>query len=123
LCKSLKVGMALPIQIGAHLFDLKIRHIAHPSAQSALVRAWAAELKSLNQTTLGQHLTRYAYDLTEADITGKYADNMSAACHPDKGLIFIRFQLPLIINLKKLRVQRSLKKTERQFLNSHINLR
>ena len=30
--EALKVGMALPIQIGAHLLDLKIGHVAYPPA-------------------------------------------------------------------------------------------
>ena len=108
--KALKVDMTLPIQIGTHLLDLKIRHIAYPPAQSALMSPWSPELKSLNQTPLRQHLTRCAYNLTEAHILDKHADNMCAACNPDKSLVLSALQLPLCINLEKLRVQRSLVK-------------
>ena len=47
--EAVEVDIALPIQIRAHLLDLKIRHIIQALAQGALVRAWAAELKPLNQ--------------------------------------------------------------------------
>jgi len=61
--KVFKVEMALTIQIGAHLLDLKISHIAYPTAQCALMRPWTPELKTLNQTLLRQHLPGRAYYL------------------------------------------------------------
>ena len=47
--EAVEVDIALPIQIRDLLLDLKIRHIIQALAQGALVRAWAAELKPLNQ--------------------------------------------------------------------------
>ncbi len=72
----------------------------------------ASELKTLNQTSRGEHLTRCANDLTEAHIPGKHTYNVSATCNPDKCLVLLGLQLPTGINLKKLRMQRSLEKTE-----------
>ena len=55
-CKAFEVNVTLTIYILAHLLDLKVRHIAHTASQSAFVGAWAAELKTLYQTSLWQHL-------------------------------------------------------------------
>ena len=74
---------------------------------------WAAELKTLYQTPRGQHLAGWAYNLSEACITGKNTDNVSAARNPDNGLVLFGIQAPVSINLEKLRMQRPLKKTER----------
>ena len=121
--EALKISMALPVQIGTHLLDLEVSHIAYPFAQSAFMSPGAAELKTLNQTSRRQHLARRAYNLSEADIAGENADNMSAACDPDNRLVSFGIQGPAGINLEKLRVQRSLEKTEHQFLNSYVDLR
>jgi len=83
--------MALAIQIGAHLLDLKIGHITYPSAQSAFMRPGTAELKTLYQTSLWQHLPRCAYNLAQTHIPSVHADNMRAACNPDISLVFARF--------------------------------
>jgi len=87
--ETLKVGMALPIQTGAHLFNLKICHITETSAQSAFMGTRRAKLKALNQTSLWQHLAWCTYNFTKAKLTCKYADNMSAARNPDMGLVFL----------------------------------
>ncbi|GAI66958.1 unnamed protein product, partial [marine sediment metagenome] len=73
--ETLKVVMALSIQIRTHLLDLKIGHIIYTSAQSAFMGPWASELKTLNQTSRGQHLAGCAYDLSKADIADKDADD------------------------------------------------
>ncbi len=121
--KSLEVGVALQIQIRTHLIDLKICHITYPAAQGAFVTARASELETLNQTSMRKHLAGRAYNFTEACIIGKNTDNMSAARNPDNRLVFFGPQVPAGINLEKLRMQRSLKKTECQFFNSYIDLR
>ena len=46
--EAFKVCMALPIQIRAHLLDLKIGHIAYAPAKSAFMGAWAAKLKTFD---------------------------------------------------------------------------
>lgn len=89
--ETLKVAMALAIQIRTHLFDLKIGHIIYTSAQSAFMGPWALELKTLNQTSRGQHLPGCAYDLNKADIAGKDADDMSASGNPDNRLVLFGF--------------------------------
>jgi len=86
--EAVEVDIALPIQIRTHLLDLKIGHIIQPLAQSAFVRTWTTELKALNQAARGQHLARCTYNLSQARISGKNADNMSAACNPDNRLVF-----------------------------------
>ena len=106
--ETLKVDVALTIQIRAHPLDLKIGHIIQPAAQSTFVRLRSTELKTLNQTSLRQRLTRSAYNLTQDYIAGKDAHNMSTAGNPDKRLIFLGPQLPPGIDLKKLRMQRPL---------------
>ena len=121
--EPLKVDMALPIQIRTHPLDLKVGHIIYPPAQGALVRPWAAELEALNQTSLRQRLTRRAYNLAEAHIARKHTDNVGAARNPDKRLVLFGFQLPLGVNLEKLRMQGPLEETEYQFLDSYIDLR
>jgi len=94
--------MALTIQIGTHLLDLKVGHVTYASAQSAFVSPWAVELKTLYQTSRGQHLTGWAHNLGEAHITGKNTDNVSAACDPDNRLVSFGIQVPAGINLEKL---------------------
>ena len=121
--EPLKVGMALAIQSGIHLLDLEIGHVADAFAQGALVASRAAKLEALNQPAMRKHLARRAYHLGQADIAGKDADDVSAARHPDDGLVLLRLQLPLRVYLKKLRVQRSLKKAEGQFVDCYIDMR
>jgi hypothetical protein len=87
--EPLKVDMALAIQVGAHLLDLKIGHVAYPPAQGAFVGPRAAELEPLNQTSVWKQLARSAYDLTQARILGKDANNVRAAGDPDKGLVLV----------------------------------
>jgi len=48
--EAFKVCMTLPVEIRAHLLDLKICHITYAFAQSTFMSAWSAELKSFNQT-------------------------------------------------------------------------
>lgn len=120
--ETLKVAMALAIQIRTHLLDLKIGHIIYTSAQSAFMGPWASELKTLNQTSRGQHLAGCAYDLNKTDIADKDADDMSASGNPDNRLVLFGIYATVGINLEKLRMQRSLKQAEHQFFNSYIDL-
>ncbi len=85
--EALKIGMALPIQTGTHLLNLKIGHITYTSAQSAFMGPWAPELKPFDQSSRWEHLAGDAYNLGKADVTGKDADNMGASCNPDNGLV------------------------------------
>ena len=89
--ESLKVYMALLIQTSVHLLDLKIGHVAYTSAQCALVSSGAAELKTLNQTSMRQHLVGSAYNFAQADIARKHTDNVSTPRNPDKCLVFLGF--------------------------------
>jgi len=122
-CEPLEVDMALSIHICAHFLDLKIGHITYASAQSAFMGAWASELESFNQALMRQQLVWCAYNLTEADAAGKDAGHMGAAGNPDSSFVFLGFWFSLGVDLKELRMQRSLKKTECQFLNGYIDLR
>ena len=90
-CEPLEVDMALSIHIRAHFLDLKIGHITYASVQSAFMRAWASELKAFNQALMRQQLCWCAYNLTEADISGKDAGHMGAAGNPDLSLVFLGF--------------------------------
>jgi hypothetical protein len=121
--ESLEVIVALQIQIGTHLLDLKIGHITYPAAQGAFMTARAAELKTLNQTPMREHLAGRAYNFTQTRIIGKNAGNVSASGNPDNRLVFLGPQVPAGVNLEKLRMQWSLEKAERQFFNSYIDLR
>jgi hypothetical protein len=121
--EALKVGMALPIQTGTHLLDLKIGHVTYPSAQRALMSPWAGELKTLYQASRRQHLAWWAHNLGKARIIGKNTDNVSTACNPDNRLVLLSIQMPVGINLEKLRMQRPLKETKRELFDSHIDLR
>ena len=85
--KAFEVLVALPIQIGTHLLNLKIGHITYTSAQSAFMSPGATELKTFNQSSRWEHLAGYAYNLGKADVTGKDADNMRASCNPDNRLV------------------------------------
>jgi hypothetical protein len=120
--KPLKVDMALAIQIGTHLLDLKIGHVAYSPAQSAFMGPRAAELETFDQTSMWKQLAGRAYDLAQARILGKHANNVGAAGNPDKSLVLVGLQLPLGINLEKLRMQRSLKEAECQLFNCYIDL-
>ena len=86
--KAFKVDMTLTVQIGTHLLDLKVGHIAYSLAQSEFMRAWAAELKALNQASLWQHLAGRAYHLRQTHTVGVHAGNVCAACNPDISLVF-----------------------------------
>jgi hypothetical protein len=121
--ESLKVVVALQIQIRTHLIDLKICHITYPAAQGAFMTARASELETLNQPSVRKQLAGCAYNFTKAGIVGENTDNVSAASNPDNRLVFFCPQVPAGINLEKLRMQRSLKKAEYQFFNSYIDLR
>ena len=102
--ETFEIGIALPIQIGTHLLDLEVGHVAHSTAQSALVSSWAAELKPFDQAPGRQHLTGCADDFTKAHIADENADNMSTAGNPDGRLVFLGFQFPSCVYLKKLRM-------------------
>jgi len=122
-CETLEIGMALTIQIGTHLLDLEIRHVAHTLAQSALMTARTAELKTLDKPSMREHLPRCAYNFRQAGVADKNANDMSAAGNPDNGLVFLSLQLPLRIDLEKLRMQGTLEKAEGQFVNRYIDVR
>lgn len=62
-CEPFEVGVALSIEIGTHPLNLKICHIADAAAKSAFMCFGASEMKTLNQSTLGKHLSRRADNL------------------------------------------------------------
>lgn len=122
-CEPFEVGMALAIEIGTHLLDLEIGHIANALAQRTLMAPRASELESLDQPSMRQHLARCAYDFRKAGTPGKNAYHMRAACDPDDSFIFFSLQLPLRVYLKKLRVQWPLEEAEGQFVNRYVDMR
>jgi len=122
-CEALQIGMALPIQIGTHLLDLEIGHIADTLAQGALMAARAAELEPFDQSPVREHLARCAYHFGQAGVADKNTHDMSAACDPDNGFVFLSLQLPLRIDLEEFRMQGSLKKAEGEFVNCNIDMR
>ena len=89
--EPLKVDMALAIQIGTHLLDLKIGHVAKASAYSALVVSSSFEAEAFNEAFFWQQLAGRAYHLAETRIIGKHANNVGAAGNPDKGLVLVSF--------------------------------
>jgi len=107
--EPLKVDMALPIQIGAHLLDLEIGHIAYAPAQRALMAPRAPKLKTLNQSSVRKKLARSADNLGQKSVIGKNAHHMCAARHPDCCLVPVGIQPAFRVNLEKLRMQWSLK--------------
>ena len=121
-CEPLEVIVALQIQIRTHLLDLKIGHIAYAAAQGAFVAARPLELKTLNQASVRKHLAGRADNFAQASIISKNSDDVGAPCNPDNSLVFLALQVPAGVNLKKLRMQRSLEETERQFFDSNIDL-
>lgn len=80
-------------------------------------------MEPLNQTSLRQGLMGDTYHLTEANVTGEDTDHVSTARNPDKGLVFLSLQPAFGVDLKKLRMKRSLKKTEGQFIDGYIDFR
>ena len=56
--ESFQIIMALPIEIGTHLLNLKIGHIAEAATERTPMAALATELESLDQTAFGKELTR-----------------------------------------------------------------
>ncbi len=87
------------------------------------MRPGSAELKAFEQTARGQHLAGGAYHFRKTDIPCEDAHDMGAAGDPDEGLVFFGIDVAIGINLKKLRVQRSLEETKHQFLNGYVDLR
>jgi len=57
-CEAFEIKMALTVQVRAHLFDLKIRHVTYGPAQCAFVGSRSAKLESFDQPLLRQHLPR-----------------------------------------------------------------
>ena len=123
LCESLEVRMALTIQIRTHLLNLEIRHVADALAQRALMAARPSELEALDKTSMREHLPGRADNLGQTGVAHKNTDDMGAACDPDNGFVFFSLQLPLRIDLEKLRVQGSLKKAEGQLVDSYFDRR
>jgi hypothetical protein len=120
--EPLQIGVALPIEIGAHLFDLEIGHVADPATERTLVGARAAELEPLDQAAMREQLPRRADNLAQTHVAREDAHDMGAPGDPDQGLILLRLELPTGVKLEQLGVQRSLKKTERQLVNGDIGL-
>jgi len=108
LCEAFQVGVALPIKIWAHLFDLEIGHIAHAAAKRTFMRTRSPELEPLDKSPLREHLARSADHFAQANIVGKNANYVRTTGHPNQCLILIRLQLTLGVNLKQFRMQRSL---------------
>jgi len=121
-CEALEIGVALPIQVGAHLFNLEIGHVADAPAQGALVGAGTTELETLDQSSLRQQLTRGADNLAEADITGKNGHNVGTAGDPNNRFVFLSLKPTAGVNLEEFRVHRSLKKAESKLINCDFNL-
>ena len=88
-CEAFEVGMALLVQIRAHLLYLKVGHVTYSPAQGAFMSPRAAELKTFEQSSRRQHLAGSAYDFGKADVTGKNTDNVGASCNPDDRFVFI----------------------------------
>ena len=121
--EAFEVGMALPIEVGTHLFYLEIGHVTYAPAQGAFVSPRAAELEAFEQAPRRQHLAGSAYDLGKADVAGKDADHVRASGYPDNRFVFFSINMPVGINLKKLGMKGSLKETKHQFINRYIDLR
>jgi hypothetical protein len=121
--EAFEVEMALLIEVGTHLLDLEIGHIADTLAQGAFVRAWAAELETLDKAPLRQELAGGADDLGEAYVARIHGDDMGTACDPDYGFVLVGLELTLCVNLEQLRMDRSLEEANREFINCYVNLR
>ena len=119
---AFEIGMTLPVQIRTHFLDLEIGHVTYAPAQSAFMSSRAAELEAFEQSAGRQHLAGSAYDFGEADVAGKNADDMCASCYPDDRFIFFCIDMPVGVNLEKLRMKGSLKQTKHQFINCYIDL-
>jgi hypothetical protein len=115
--------MALLVKGGAQFLDLKIGHVADALAQRAFMRTWTVELEPLYQTSLRQQLSRRADHFTQAHpLVIENRNNMGAPGYPYIRLVLGRPDLPAGVNLKQLRMNRSLEETEGQFGNRNINL-
>jgi hypothetical protein len=95
-----EVGEALFVESGVETLDLKIGHIADAPAEGAFVRAWAAELESLDETSFGKGLSRGADNLGKARVIGENADNVGAAGNPDEGLVFFGFKFSACVDIE-----------------------
>ena len=108
-CKSFQVVMTLPVQIGAHLLDLKIGHITEAATERTLVSTLAAKLESLNQAAFGKKLARCTNQLCQANIALGQTDNMGTACGPNGRIIAFGPDMAPGMDGKQLRMQRTLK--------------
>jgi hypothetical protein len=111
-CEPFKVGMALPVEIRTHLFDLEISHVAHAPAEGALVAPLASELESFDKASLRQGLVGRVDQFCQAHILREDACDVRTVGDPDNGLILFRLDLTARVNGEKLRMQRSLIKGE-----------
>jgi len=96
--ESFQIIMALTVQIGAHLFDLKISHITQAATERTFVSALAAKLKSLDQAAFGKKLARRTDQLRQANIALGQTDHMGTARGPNRRIIAFGLNMPPSIN-------------------------
>lgn len=118
--ESLKVAVALTIEIWTHLFNLKISHIAEALCQSAFVASLAGESESFNQTATWEQLGRRADEFRKAKFVGEHTGYVRAARYPNQSLIFVCLYRSLFVNSEKFRMQRPLVQGEGQFADDNI---
>lgn len=121
--EPLQIRMALAVQVGAHLFNLKIGHVVQTPAQGAFVGPLSPELESLDQTTFGQQHAVGADQFRQAHIAGKHADHVRASRGPQHHFVMFGFEMSATENREQFRMQRPLKQRKRQLTDSYIGIR
>jgi hypothetical protein len=113
-----KVNVALTIEIGTHLLDLKISHITEAAGKSALVIALAGKPESFNQAATRQKLSGSADEFGKTKVICENTHYVRTASGPNKRFILVRLYGTLLINIEKLRMKRPLIEGESQFADN-----
>ncbi len=121
--ESLKVDMALTVEVRTHLLNLKIRHIAKALGKSAFMISLAGESESFNQTPPWEKLCRRADEFRKTKVICKNTYHVRAAGHPDERFILVSLYSTLLINTEKLRMKRPLIKGEGQLADNNVRVR
>ena len=103
-CEAFEVDVTFAVEICAHFLDLKIGHVTESATKGAFVVPVAAELESLDESSLGKHLSRNADQLCKTKIAGEDAHHMRTAGNPDNCFVLFCLEMSFGMNIKKLRM-------------------
>lgn len=122
-CETLKIDVALAVEVGAHLFDLEIGHVAHSAAERAFVVSLTVKAETFDEAPLRQTLAGHADEFREAKVFGENAYDVRTAGDPDDGFVLLRLKVSLGEDVEKLWVKGPLVQGKTQFADRQVSSR